>query len=147
MGYIPNCKGYKVYEIATQKIFASRDVIFYEHVMSYKSVAIRDSTDVPLPIVYDDFHLPMPSTVTDHAVADHIEPDLNPPNDDTYTEIVDDDDYLHADLGNTSPAVRRSSRARQQPQMDAGFCDLYCCKTHCVHPSSFPIYFKPFLLN
>ena len=51
LGYPPNVKGYKLFDLDTHSIFVSRDVMFHESVFPYSSSSrgSTSSTSLPLP--------------------------------------------------------------------------------------------------
>lgn len=51
LGYAADHRDYRLFDLATKRIFASRDVIFYEDTFPYKELNIKPSSIVPLPIV------------------------------------------------------------------------------------------------
>lgn len=55
LGYQPHCKGFRLYDLASKKIFVSRDVIFHECVFPFVSNIADGTTEVPIPLpVIDD---------------------------------------------------------------------------------------------
>ncbi|KAF7807315.1 Retrovirus-related Pol polyprotein from transposon TNT 1-94 [Senna tora] len=57
MGYEPNCKGYKVYEINSGKLLVSRDVYFYEDKFPCKDEKEKCDSDMPFPIMSSDYSM------------------------------------------------------------------------------------------
>lgn len=51
LGYVADHKGYRLFDLATKRIFASRDVKFHEENFPYKELTIKPSPAVPLPLV------------------------------------------------------------------------------------------------
>ncbi|KAL2252652.1 UNVERIFIED_CONTAM: Retrovirus-related Pol polyprotein from transposon RE1 [Sesamum indicum] len=68
LGYSQNHKGYKVFDLDTDTLFHSRDVIFHENIFPFEptiSVASPPSTDyVPSYFDDDDHSLPHPTSIT-----------------------------------------------------------------------------------
>ncbi|KAF7811683.1 Retrovirus-related Pol polyprotein from transposon RE1 [Senna tora] len=54
VGYAPNCKGYKLFDIENEEIFVSRDVHFYENVFPLKGSASSSNVTVPISPMYID---------------------------------------------------------------------------------------------
>lgn len=63
IGYPVTQKGYKVLDIATQQIYISRDVIFYEHYFPYH--VLSSSSD---PYYKNTFFLPLVTNPTDSSI-------------------------------------------------------------------------------
>lgn len=133
LGNIPNCKGYKIYELATQKIITSRDVIFYEHISPYKSIVSDDNTVVPLPIVHDDFHLPKNTAHTDHIV-----PETNCMHDIPLIDPDEHDDTPMIDAKITIPTPRKSTRPRQPPAWLQDYVSCTIAKPTAHTPNAIP---------
>lgn len=66
IGFPPNQKGYKVYDLDTHTIFLSRDVIFFEHIFPFQSALTSEISDTPSAII--PFSLPPNVELTPHAV-------------------------------------------------------------------------------
>lgn len=78
IGYPPNQKGYKLYDLTTHTTFSSKDVVFHEHVFPFLSAESESGAErnqtvdnfMPLcPMIHDeeeenetDFDVPMPKT-------------------------------------------------------------------------------------
>lgn len=54
LGYLPNCKGFKVYDLSTHKVNVYRDVTFYEDVFPYKESSLHEKDILPLPMAIND---------------------------------------------------------------------------------------------
>ena len=77
LGYPPNVKGYKLFDLDTHSIFVSRDVMFHEFVFPYSSSSrgFTSSTSLPLPcapsvpILLDDHILSKPASSASSALS------------------------------------------------------------------------------
>ncbi|KAL0353609.1 UNVERIFIED_CONTAM: Retrovirus-related Pol polyprotein from transposon RE1 [Sesamum angustifolium] len=59
LGYSQSQKAYKVYNLDSNTLFMSRDVVFHEHTFPFQAVSIdSDPVSIPLPIVDSDVHTP-----------------------------------------------------------------------------------------
>ncbi|KAK4384525.1 Retrovirus-related Pol polyprotein from transposon RE1 [Sesamum angolense] len=57
--YSQSQKAYKVYNLDSNTLFTSRDVVFHEHTFPFQAVSIdSDPVSIPLPIVDSDVHTP-----------------------------------------------------------------------------------------
>jgi len=88
LGYPYGTKGYRVYDLATGKIFISRDVIFHEHIFPYTSAATLPNPlthQVPITtivphVVMPSFPSPTPLVSDDQQQTTHIVvPTTGPP--------------------------------------------------------------------
>lgn len=99
LGYVPNCKAYKLLDLQTNKVFASRDVIFYENIFLYQHNTSSSDHSSPLPTPALDIStehfspppVPLPSTSS------------TPPTSDT-------------SLPSQTPSLHRSTRPTQPPK-------------------------------
>lgn len=69
LGYSPEVKGYKLYDVESKQVFISRDVIFQEEIYPFHTVVKADQLVDPFP----DLVLPIPSLTT-HQDASHNGP-------------------------------------------------------------------------
>jgi hypothetical protein len=78
LSYPMGKKAYKLYDIATQKIFTNRDVVFLEDTFYHPSQVNPPAHNppalpIPLPIVSDSYsHLPPSSVIIDPFDSPHI---------------------------------------------------------------------------
>ncbi|KAL0408239.1 UNVERIFIED_CONTAM: Retrovirus-related Pol polyprotein from transposon RE2 [Sesamum radiatum] len=67
LGYAHGCKGYKVYDLASQTTFITRDAVFYENIFPFSTMDCQDLA-CPLPLVNiesdDNIQEPLKSDVT-----------------------------------------------------------------------------------
>lgn len=77
LGYVPNCKGYKVYDLQSHKVLVSRDVHFYEDQFTYRNIVPEDNTN-PLPNIIEE-HSSYPSHLQDtqHNGSEIAVPDID----------------------------------------------------------------------
>lgn len=64
LGYVPNCKGYKVYDIKNHKVLISIDIKFYEDQFPYKGID-HQLHNIPLPAIVEEHtsnYLPLQDT-------------------------------------------------------------------------------------
>ncbi|XP_011075753.1 uncharacterized protein LOC105160183 [Sesamum indicum] len=76
LGYAPNTKGYKAYDLNKECMIISRDVVFYENVFPFSN-KLNDPVTCSLPNISpeDDFHdtevLDEPETEIENDITDH----------------------------------------------------------------------------
>ncbi|KAL0402248.1 UNVERIFIED_CONTAM: Retrovirus-related Pol polyprotein from transposon RE2 [Sesamum latifolium] len=120
LGYSQSQKAYKVYDIHTQTLFTSRDVVFHENIFPFQTNP-PERDPIPLP-------LPFPEFISDEDVPAHFPTPTSIP--DTHPSIPDD----------TSAQVplRKSQRQLNKPV----WLNDYVCNcishtsSHCI-PRSF----------
>ena len=75
IGYPPNIKGYKLYDLTEKSIFISRDVQFHEHIFSFHSIISFDEildpfSDLVLPLPVHDF---IPPSSSNHLLEPTVD--------------------------------------------------------------------------
>ncbi|KAL2249557.1 UNVERIFIED_CONTAM: Retrovirus-related Pol polyprotein from transposon RE2 [Sesamum indicum] len=101
LGYGHGQKGYKVYDLASQSIFVTRDLVFHENYFPFESIT-SDNLACPLPIVPID---------SDVFTNKEKESDIN----------INEEPDIHTD----DTQIRRSSRQTSKPVWMKDFvCDF-----------------------
>jgi hypothetical protein len=147
IGYPFGIKGYKVFDIQTNSIIVSRDVIFHESIFPYKTSHFPPSDDfvsssvLPIPVYADDFVFPN-NSVSPHT--NHISDSVPISPTDNVSDSIDNvissnSNEISAPCGDTSLAVpiRQSSRIRQKPNYLHDYhCQLVTSSSTSLQPSS-----------
>ncbi|KAL5849283.1 hypothetical protein ACOSQ4_007296 [Xanthoceras sorbifolium] len=129
MGYPPDMKGYRLYDIITKQFFISRDVIFHEDIFPFHTINSSASTLVnPFP----ELVLPIASLDTTNSADVSLDFDLPP----LVASDLDLDDNLDSFDSHDSAvlaenldsaALRRSSLVVKLPSYLQDFhCNLSC---------------------
>ena len=139
LGYPYNQKAYELLDLATNKIFTSRDVRFHETIFPFQHTSISSSSETPLPVITEC----IPETHTFHQPDLVLPPEMPL----SASEIVTMQSAGHSSspsqstissLTSTSPQntssvtvpARRSSRSHQRPHY---LKDYFCGMIHSSH--------------
>ena len=137
LGYPPNVKGYKLFDLDTHSVFVSRDVMFHESVFPYSSSSSgsTSSTSLPLPcapsvpILLDDPILSKPaSSALSHDSIIQLHHSID---DDFLDEVPAEPPEPIAD----PIPLRRSSRSIKKPSY---LQEFHCNQVSSVMPVSSP---------
>jgi hypothetical protein len=147
IGYPFGIKGFKVFDIQTNSIIVSRDVIFHESVFPYKTSHFPPSDDfvsssvLPIPVPADDFVFPN-NSVSPHTnhISDSVSISLTDNVSDSIDNVISSNSNdISAPCGDTPLAVpiRQSSRIRQKPNYLHDYhCQLVTSSSTSLQPSS-----------
>ena len=85
LGYPPEIKGYRLFDISTREIFVSRDVIFHETIFPFSSIVAKDPyidpfDDMVVPRIWADDIFSPPACVSS-PLALSSQDDFSPPAD------------------------------------------------------------------
>lgn len=138
LGYVPNCKGFKVYDLQTRKVFVSRDVIFYEHTFPYKLLPTDESNDVPLPLTITDDH-PIPKSVhTNNPQSPVITDNVEIRHQDALPTDADPDEHTDPITDIVVHEPRRSTRDRRPPAWLESYVTCAVNKPTIYTPNAYP---------
>ena len=113
LGYSPNVKGYKLFDLDTHSVFVSRDVMFHESIFPYSSSSSgsTSSTSLPLPCAPS-----VPILLDDHILSKLASSALSPDSIIQLHHSIDDDFLDEVPVEPPEPIadpipLRRSSRS------------------------------------
>src|ERR1700678_1912905 len=108
-GYASGSENYKVQDVASRRVFVSRDVVFEEGQPSRTSAGVREETE---PLFETDIQSPPAhnGSITD---KDHVDQTKHDHVDHEKHDHVDQTKHDHADHHYNTPELRRSSRTTQ----------------------------------
>ncbi|KAL2232264.1 UNVERIFIED_CONTAM: Retrovirus-related Pol polyprotein from transposon RE1 [Sesamum indicum] len=128
LGYMPNQKGYKVFDIHNNKVLVSRDVYFHESVFPFKSIAGTETEQcLPLP----SFDSEIPSSTDFQSSTTTISADISSTNVDPPPSNIHSQESSSPSIPSTQ--LRRSQRTIQPPSWLRDFI----CHTSHLPPYSF----------
>ncbi|KAL0333048.1 UNVERIFIED_CONTAM: Retrovirus-related Pol polyprotein from transposon RE1 [Sesamum calycinum] len=108
LGYAPNHKGYKLYDLDNNKVIIFRDVIFHEHSFPYHSIhSTLESASIPIP-----------NSIPDPVTILPMIPGPEPPE---MPQVLVPSSSDNPDNATTNLLPRRSQRAMKPPVWLADF--------------------------
>lgn len=133
LGYVPHCKGLKLYDIEHKQVVVSRDVVFHEHVFPYKTIQDDVSAPIPLPVFDSD------GSASNPVVSDSPDVFTKINSFDSCNEIVSSPVRRSTQSSLADVPVRRSTRVKKQPQWlknyIVGNASISCIPT-VAHPAA-----------
>ncbi|EPS58783.1 hypothetical protein M569_16029, partial [Genlisea aurea] len=108
IGYPPNIKGYRLYDLETEEVFQSRDVIFYESEYPFQNSTVKHSESAA---EFDPVNFENESPATVPLVSspvDHQQSDLS---DSEHTDDLSSSD----EMGGTALDFERSATSIDPP--------------------------------
>lgn len=136
LGYVPNCKGYKVFDLQDQKVLVSRDVVFYEDKFPFQDTSLHETHDVPLPITIEDVFVNTPPDQSSHNGVNDDSPTTTTTTSASPSQSPDTTDVsssLPSTVVPVSSQPRRSSRQHKTPHW---LNDYVTCAIK--HPTAYP---------
>ena len=67
VGYPHGQKGYKLYDLATEKFFVSRDVRFYEHIFPFSSLSTETTSPLLPNLGFDETYMTPQMNITSES--------------------------------------------------------------------------------